>query len=182
MMYLQPIEAYGTLLTKVPEIVDLAEVRAVLGAVSTGDCTPLLRMPGRAVSTFAQIWQATGRQPPKLHLNSITPNRAIGGAVCDLTLMLASDVSPMFSSSLLNQELPGTSLLVDVCTRNSKPLVTPIPQSYLDEQALLFNGHNAYEVMQLFTTRHDEREDMGFEALSLAGGISGLETIFAPYF
>lgn len=88
---------------------------------------------------------------------------------------------PASVSENLSKVLPGTSLMVDLCSRNPKPLVTPKSQSYLDELGLLFSGNQPDDLMQLYTTRYHVDEIEGLEAFGLDGGLSGSDAVIDSY-
>jgi hypothetical protein len=180
LIYLLSPGDFKSLLASVPNIEELAEARQVLTAIAEGDCTNLVDKPGRAISTFAQVWQVYGKSQPKLRWDAIRVTRPEAGALCDLAMMVSAAVPDVFSQSLAKQ-FPGTSLLLDLSRHAATPTERPIAQSYLDEVSLLMAGKDSQTIASLFTTRHDEREDFGLDALSLFGGMSGDEGPFHEY-
>jgi hypothetical protein len=87
-----------------------------------------------------------------------------------MALMLSAVPPNSFQQHLIQDELPGAKILIDLCSTGaiSSPSVEPF--SYLDELGQLFSGIPHKELSTLLTSRFDELEDVGLDALFIGGG------------
>lgn len=171
LLYLLSPDQYTKLLQMIPEIDEFFETRLVAGALAAKNGTMILKYPGRVVDTFCQLWSEHHASVlPQIDWPT-DPKRAEAESIAHMALYFP--VVPTFAfANGLTTHAPGSRILIDVCCGSATDRNSITPFSFLDEMELLFRKTSSDEVRQLVTSRFDELEELGLDALLLGASES----------
>jgi hypothetical protein len=164
-------DEYPKLLQLMPEADEFIEIRLVAGAIAAKNGTIVLKYPGRVVDTFCQLWSEYQDSAQPLLDWPKSPSRAEAESVAHMALYFPVAPTQSFANSL-ESHAPGSRILIDVCDGSVTDRKGIVPFSFLDELELLYRGTSSDEVRQLVTSRFDELEELGLDALLLGGSAS----------
>ena len=166
LLYLLSPGDYGRLLSRTPDIDEFFENFLVLKTLMSQDCTEALAYPGRVVSSICQLWpeHLQGFQPKITWPQS--PDRAEAESAAHLALSL-SVIPPKPFLQSLDKRTPGGRILIEMCSQGCADRTRIEHQTYLDEMDLLYESLPHEEVVRMMTSRFDQLEDIGLEALLL---------------
>lgn len=167
LLYLLDPSRYPSLLESFLQIDEMAEGRLVAQALADRDATAILRCPGRVVDTFCQLWaERHGLTSPTVNWPSqLTWIEA--ESIAHMSLYFKID-APTDLIGTLAEKAPGGRMLIGII-RGDQIINSINRSSYLDEMEMLFRGANLEHTSQLMSSRFDEREDFGLDALRLGG-------------
>lgn len=168
LLYLLSPNEYPRLLMLIPDADEFTEIRLAAGALAGKNGSMVLKYPGRVVDTFCQLWNEHHDSGIPLIDWPTSPSRAEAESAAHMALYFPVTPTDSFATSL-SSRAPGSRILIDVCGRSSTGSHSIVPFSFLDELELLYRGISSGEVRQLVTSRFDELEELGLDALLLGG-------------
>lgn len=166
LLYLFAPSDYGKLLALTPDIDEFFENRLVLEALATQDCSKALAYPGRVVTSICQLWpeHRPGIQPHIAWPSS--PDRAEAESAAHFALFL-SVLPPEAVLRSIDSRTPGGRILIEMCGRGYADRGRIEQQTYLDEMEYLYQSLPHEDVVRLMSSRFDELEEIGLDALLL---------------
>lgn len=163
LLYLMSPENYGKLLQLIPDIDELQEVRKLLLAFKDDNISELLKLPGRVITTFCELWPATKSSEPKFKLDKVSEVESI--SLGTLALYQLIDLP----QEIIKNAPPKLRGFLNCSAGNLMDDEEIEALSYLDELRTLQLGYKKDNLKEILSTRFNYKEGLSLEGLRLGG-------------
>jgi hypothetical protein len=163
LLYLLSPKDYGYLVQLIPDVDELQEIRKILLAFDSEDITELLKLPGRVISTFCELWTETKSDEPRFYIEEISEIESISLATLSLNQVIT------LPQEIIEKAPSHLKGLLNCCSANYKGGEEIEVLSYLDELRTLLYGYEKEELKEQLTTRFNYKEGIFLDGLRLGG-------------